>query len=119
MYFENNNELLFSTDGGASFISAGFYTPPTTFGLQTFDLSGFSQLENQVEVIFRIVLNGATGSTGSNRIDNLLVSGTSLAAEPMPEPVSLFLLGSGIAGMAGTLRRGRKTEGSERGRDTG
>ncbi|HEX7176810.1 MAG TPA: PEP-CTERM sorting domain-containing protein [Pyrinomonadaceae bacterium] len=100
----NNNELLFSADGGTSFTSAGFFIPAATFGLLAFDLSGFAALDNQAEVIFRIVFNGASSSTGTNRIDNIAVTGTG-AAEPVPEPVSVMMLGTGLASAAWSIRR--------------
>ena len=47
---------------------------------------------------FRIVFNGATSSTGNNRIDNIVVEGTSGPAS-IPEPASAFLLLSGLGGL--------------------
>lgn len=96
----NNNELLFSVDGGASFTSAGLFNPPTTYGLVAFDLSAFTVLDNQPGAIFRLVFNGATSATGTNRIDNFAVTGAAV-----PEPLSLMLLGTGLAGVAWRLRR--------------
>jgi len=100
----NNNELLFSADGGANFTSGGFFSPQTTFELVAFDLSGFAALDNQADVIFRIVFNGASSSLGTNRIDNFAVTGTAAAA-PVPEPVSLMMMGTGLAGVAWSIRR--------------
>jgi hypothetical protein len=99
----NNNELLFSTDGGTSFTSVGFYNPPTSFALQSFDLSAFTAVNGQAQVIFRLVFNGAT-STGTNRIDNLLVSG-SPQTSPVPEPAAMMLFAAGLLGAAGAARR--------------
>lgn len=101
----NQNELLFSIDGGASFVSAGFFSPPTTFGLFAFDLGGFTALDDRPSAVFRVVFNGASGATGTNRLDNLAVTGT-----PVPEPLSLMLLGSGLAGTAWRMRRRAATE---------
>ena len=100
----NNNELLFSVDGGGSFTSAGFYTPPASFALQTFNLSLYAALENQSGVIFRILLNGASSATGTNRLDNLLVTGAPANAA-VPEPSSLLLLGGGLLCVLRTVRR--------------
>lgn len=100
----NNNELLFSVDGGMTFTSVGFYAPPSSFGLQAFDLSGFGAVNGQASVLFRLVFNGASSTTGTNRIDNLLVSG-SPAASPVPEPVAVMLFASGLLGAACSARR--------------
>ena len=108
----NNNELLFSLDGGQSFTSVGFFTPPTTFALQTFNLAALAALQNQPEVVFRILLNGASSATGTNRIDNLLVTGDPQSV-PVPEPVSVLLLGAGLLGVARTVRR-RSRDGGHR-----
>lgn len=107
----NNNELLFSIDGGGSFTSVGFYTPPSSFALQSFNLALFTALENQPSVIFRILLDGASSTTGTNRIDNLLVTGAPASAA-VPEPSSLLLLGGGLIGAARAVRRRRRKSGS-------
>ena len=101
----NSNELLFSVDGGTSFTSVGFFTPSATFGIQTFSLDVLAVLQNQPEVVFRILFNGASSTTGTNRIDNLLLTS---AAAPVPEPITVVLLGSGLLALAGTARRKRK-----------
>jgi hypothetical protein len=46
------------------------------------------------------VFDGATGSTGNNRLDNITFSATAI-----PEPSALLLVGSVIG--AGALRRRR------------
>ncbi|MFM7052990.1 MAG: hypothetical protein ACKOYN_12800 [Planctomycetota bacterium] len=62
------------------------------------DLSGFAAVENG-QASLRIVIDGATGSTGSVRFDNLIVSGSAV-----PAPGALALMG--LAGLA--ARRGRR-----------
>lgn len=62
------------------------------------DLSGFDAVDDG-QASLRIVIDGATGSTGSVRFDNLIVSGSMV-----PAPGALAL-----AGLAGCLvRRGRR-----------
>jgi len=101
----NNNQLQYSTDG-VNFVNfGGPYAPPTAFGLFTFDLSAITALNDNPNAAFRIVFNGATSSTGNNRIDNIVVDGQSVG---LPEPSSIFLLGLGMTGAAGYARKRRR-----------
>ncbi|HTG87452.1 MAG TPA: PEP-CTERM sorting domain-containing protein, partial [Pyrinomonadaceae bacterium] len=56
---------------------------------------------------FRIVFNGATSSTGTNRIDNFVVEGT---PSGVPEPATAVLLLSGLSGLYSLRKRKRKTD---------
>jgi hypothetical protein len=97
----NNNQLQYSLDGVA-FINFGApYTPPLTFGLVTFDLSGISAVNDNPNAAFRIVFNGATSASGNNRIDNLVVEGQNITT-PIPEPASIVLLSLGLTGTLAT-----------------
>ncbi|MFB3897464.1 MAG: alkaline phosphatase, partial [bacterium] len=71
----SSNQFYYSIDSGLSWTDFRSYSPGTSFGLQSFDLSGIDGIANNPNAGFRIVFAGATGSTGNNRIDNLLVSG--------------------------------------------
>jgi hypothetical protein len=99
-----SNQFQYSLDG-ITFIDFGApYVPATSFALFTFDLSSIGGLNDNPNAAFRIVFSGATSASGNNRIDNLVVEGRAIT-EPIPEPASLFLLGSGLTALGGLIRR--------------
>jgi PEP-CTERM motif len=90
-----SNQFQYSLDG-VTFVDFGSaYTPPAAFGAVpfVFNLSGIAGINDNPNAAFRIVFNGATSSTGNNRIDNLVVEGMSTT---IPEPATVLLLGSGL-----------------------
>ena len=105
----NSNQLQYSLDG-ITFVDFGApYTPLTAFGTVplVFSLSSILGLNNNPNAAFRIVFNGATSSTGNNRIDNVVFEGSS--ASSIPEPTTAVLLLSGLGGLV-KLRRHRKAQ---------
>jgi hypothetical protein len=72
-----------------------------------FSLAAIAGLNNNPNAAFRIVFNGATSSTGNNRIDNIVIEGASTATSTIPEPTSSLLLLTGIGSLY-KLRRRRK-----------
>lgn len=97
----NSNQFQYSLDGVAFINFNAPYTPALTFGLITFDLSSIPGLNNNPDAAFRIVFNGATSSSGNNRIDNIVVEGQPITT-PIPEPGSLLLFSLGLSGIGAT-----------------
>lgn len=104
----NNNQFQYSLDGVNFIDFSAPYNPAASFSVVAFDLSGIAGLNNNPNAAFRIVFNGATSSTGNNRLDNLVVEGTPLEGEPVPEPASLALLATGVMSVLGARRVRRK-----------
>jgi hypothetical protein len=114
----NSNQFQYSLDG-INFIDFGPpYTPATVFGTLplVFTLGSIVGLNNNPNAAFRIVFNGATSSTGNNRIDNIVVEGTNASAT-IPEPTTAVLLLSGLSGLYKLKRR--RTSSQQRGTKAG
>jgi hypothetical protein len=106
----NSNQFQYSLDG-TNFINFGSpYVPAAAFGAVpiVFTLSSIVGLNNNPNAAFRIVFNGATSSTGNNRIDNIVVEGTNMT---VPEPTTALLLMTGLSGLIGLKRKRRKVAG--------
>ncbi len=105
----NSNQFQYSLDG-ISFIDFGSpFVPATAFGSVplVFSLAAIVGLNDNPNAAFRIVFNGASSSTGNNRIDNIVVEGTTMDTSEVPEPASVLLLASGLSGLY-KLRRRKK-----------
>ena len=103
----NSNQVQYSLDG-ITFVNFGSpYTPASAFGSVplVFSLAGILALNDNPNAAFRIVFNGATSSTGTNRLDNFVVEGT--APESVPEPMSAALLLTGLSCLYGVRKRKR------------
>lgn len=102
------NQFQYSLDG-VNFINFNTFTPAANFATTLFDLSSISGLNNNANAAFRIIFNGATTAAGNNRIDNLVLEGTTINVTPpvqgVPEPATLVLLGTGLSGIVAARRR--------------
>lgn len=107
----NSNQFQYSLDGISFIDFAAPYVPATAFGSVpiVFSLAAIAGLNNNPNAAFRIVFNGATSSTGNNRIDNIVVEGTSIATSEIPEPASAILLFSGLGALYKVRRRNKST----------
>ena len=98
----NSNQFQYSLDG-INFIDFGSpYVPLSAFGSLpvVFTLSSILGLNNNPMAAFRIVFDGATSSTGTNRIDNFVIEGTPVdTSSTIPEPMSVMLLLTGLGGL--------------------
>jgi hypothetical protein len=102
----NSNQFQYSLDG-ISFVNFNApFTPASAFGSVplVFSLAGIVGLNDNPNAAFRIVFNGASSSTGTNRLDNFVVEGT---PSGVPEPTSAILLLSGLSGLYRVRKRRR------------
>jgi len=102
------NQFQYSLDG-INFVDFGLpYAPASAFGSMplVFSLVSIAALNNNPNAAFRILFNGASSATGTNRLDNFVVDGTA-AASSVPEPMSVILLLSGLSGLYGVKKRRR------------
>lgn len=94
----NDVQLAWSTNG-ADFTDFGTgYDPAGSYALQSFDLSSVNELDNAATAYLRLTFDGATGSSGNNRIDNIQISA-------IPEPSTALLWLAGAAALSLLRRR--------------
>ena len=105
----NSNQFQYSLDGLTFLDFSTPYTPATAFGSipLVFTLTSIVGLNDNANAAFRILFNGATSSTGNNRIDNIVIEGTA-ATTSVPEPATAMLLLSGLYGLRKRRRAAAK-----------
>ena len=119
-------QLQYSTNG-TTFTSFASYsvlanaspnTPWSSTGTEnsaytfTEDLSSIAALDNQANVYLRLAQSdavaangGAIGTSGTDRVDDVVIAGTAVA--PVPLPAAAWLLGSALLSSLGIRRRRR------------
>lgn len=104
----NANQFQYSLDGLSWTNFGSPFAPATAFGSTplVFNLSAIPGLNDNPNAAFRIIFNGSTTSTGNNRLDNLVVEGTSTT---IPEPTTALLLLTGLTGILGLKRKRQVT----------
>ncbi len=109
----NSLQVATSIDGVVFVDFGSAITLPTSYALQTFNLSTVDALDDSVNVFLRLTLKGATAFAGNNRFDNIQINATPVAAVPEPNAVSLGLLGSlGVGITSFRLRKQLQTTSS-------
>jgi hypothetical protein len=105
----NSNQFQYSLDGLTFLNFSTPYVPATAFGSipLVFTLSSIIGLNDNANAAFRVLFNGASSSTGTNRIDNIVIEGTAAATSSIPEPTTAVLLLSGLSGLYGVRKRRR------------
>ena len=78
-----SRQFAWSADGGQTFTDLGSDEGAlgSAFQRRAYDLSAIDAINDNPQAVFRITLDGASGSTGNNRFDNITVTGRSLNDE--------------------------------------
>lgn len=67
----NSVQLAWSVNGADFYNFDTAYDPATSYSLQSFDLSSVNSLDGAERAYFQLNFDGATGTSGNNRIDNI------------------------------------------------
>ena len=91
----------FTTINGASSIPVASTPTSASYAVDIVDFSTVSSLNNDSTIWIRLTLNGASGSTGADRFDNIQFNASDYIA-PVPEPAAFGLISAlGLLGICG------------------
>ena len=108
----NSDQWSYSTDGSTFTNFGSAIVPGTNYGLIT--LPTLNALDNAAGTVFlKLTFAGATGTTGSNHLDNI-----QLNALVVPEPSTFVTLLGGVGLLVGFRRLRRANEPSRRARSS-
>ncbi len=93
----NSHQWSFSTDGNI-YTDFGVNTAvtATSFVVKTVDFSSVTALDGDDSVFIKLTVNGASGVSGNNRLDNIQFNADRAVIAAVPEP-STFIAGALLA----------------------
>lgn len=86
----NTHQWAWSTDN-SSYTNFGANTAvtATTFEIKTLDMSAINSLDGAATVYLRITFSGSTNTSGNNRLDNIIITATTIATAPVVTAANL------------------------------
>jgi hypothetical protein len=100
-----NDDVIRESIDGTTFQGFSFAAIQTNFfGGVHISYGAGSPFNNNPFFALRITLSGAPSENGNLRFDNIVVTGTQI----VPEPATMILLSTGLAGVAAEVRRRRR-----------
>ena len=108
----NAHQWAWSTDN-VTYSDFGTNTANTTstFLLRTLDLGSIDAVDQAAEVYIRLTVSGATGATGNNRIDNIVLDAT--PATPLTKALNVSVFLEGLYESAGTMHKAQGSSGDQ------
>jgi len=86
-------------------------TNTSTWVVRSLDMSDIDQLDQATDVYIRLTVSGATGATGNNRLDNVVINATEAA--PTTKTLNMTVLLEGLYLSAGTMRKAQGDVGDQ------
>ena len=108
----NLHQWAWSTDN-VTYTDFGTNTVNNTSSwlVRSLDMSGIDQLDQAANVYLRLTVTGSTGTTGNNRLDNIILNAT--PATPTTKTLNMTVLLEGLYLSAGTMRKAQGDVGDQ------